>query len=148
MTNEIISKMESGPLADVAMSGVDVVKGKTTRLPLSGKNAVKGGYIVGKYLGMETFAFNEAGDKITVANFAVLETNLEGDTGEVVAGELCSVSASGLLAWGLQKCAAGRILFVRFDGKGPAESKDGNIREMNRFTVKDVTDAMAARGIL
>lgn len=146
MSNEL-DVVKSNPLEDIFTKGEEVVGGRGTRLPLSGKNAQKGNYLVGKYLGMKTIKPKDGGDSFTVADFAVVETNMRGDTGEVVPGELCTVGVSGLLAWGLSKVAAGRIIAVRFEGKGPGKAKDGREMEMNRYTVRDVTDAMAVHGI-
>lgn len=163
MTNEIEIAGKAGPLAGIMDMGQSVVSSKETRLPLSGSGSKKGNYFVGKYLGTSSFKYAVPDDakgetemdektgkkmkKMTVARFAVLETNMEGDSGPVIPGEICSVPFSGLLAWGLQKIALGRMVAVRFDGKGPATAKDGSSRDMNRFTVTDVTDALAAKGI-
>lgn len=155
MTNELAVAGKPGPLANLADMGQVVVGGRDTRLPLSGKGSKKGNYFVGKYLGKQSFKFKSESEKrdadgmetLTVARFSVIETNMEGDSGPVVVGECCSVPFTGLLGWGLEKVGVGRFVFVRFDGKGPGEAKDGTTREMNRFTVTDVTDALAQQGI-
>lgn len=143
------------PVGEIARSlevgGDEIVGGRDTRLMLTDE---KGNYLIGKFLG--TKAINPAegktwsngkADPITLGRFAVIETNMEGDTGPVVPGEVCAVTVSGLLAWALAKCAAGQFLFVRFDGKGPGKTKAGTMQDMNRFTVKDAGAACKARGI-
>lgn len=148
MTNEMeVAKQGQNPLESLFTSGDEVVSGHKTRLPLSGKLAKKGNYLVGKYLGMKRITPKDGSEPFSIADFAVLETNMEGDTGGVVAGEVCTVGVSGLLAWGLNKVAEGRIVAVRFDGKGPGVAKDGTTKEMNRYTVRDVTDAMGVHGV-
>lgn len=152
--SDMVVAGKPGPLANLGDLGESVVRGKETRLPLSGKGSAKGNYLVAKYLGTSSFKYvptdkdkevDEEGKAVmTTARFSVVETNMEGDTGPVIPGEVCTVPFSGLLAWGLNKVATGRFVYIRFDGKGPG--KDDS-RQMNRFTVTDVTAKLAEQGI-
>lgn len=139
--NEIVKTGQFGGIAET--QGESLTFERDTRLKLTEK---KGSYLIGKYMGISRIE-PKGIEPFDVARFAVVETNVEGDSGVIVAGEVCSMGVPGLLRWALQKTTAGRFLYIRYNGMGKGKGKDGAIRDMNRFTVRDVTEPLKKQGV-